>query len=54
MECVVLPPTRNMVMLDANEGVNDAIVVAIWLGMTIVVEVVGNTCLPSSLSKFNL
>jgi hypothetical protein len=27
MEHVVLPPTRNVVMVDTNEGVNNAIVV---------------------------
>jgi hypothetical protein len=45
-------PTRNVVMVDTNEGVNDAIVVMIWIGKTTTFEVVENICLPSSC--FNL
>jgi hypothetical protein len=54
MERVVLPPTRNVVMVDTNEGVNNAIVVVIWVEKTTTFEVVENICLPSSMFESHL
>ncbi len=54
MECVVLPPTRNVVMVDTNEGVDNAIVVVIWVEKTTTFVVVENICLPSSMFESHL
>lgn len=54
MERVVLPPTRNVVMVDTNEGVDNAIVVVIWVEKTTTFEVVENICLPSSMFESHL
>jgi hypothetical protein len=54
MQRVTLPPTRNVVMVDINEGVDNTIVVVIWVGKTTTFEVVENICFPSSSFKSHL
>jgi hypothetical protein len=48
MEHVVVSPTKDMVMLDINENVDNAIEFVVQIKMAIVNEVVGNTFPPSS------
>jgi hypothetical protein len=39
MEHIVLPLTRDVVMVDTNESINDAITIVIWVGKTTTIEV---------------
>jgi hypothetical protein len=54
MERIVLPLTRDVVMVDTNESINDTIMIVIWVGKTTTIEVVKNTYLLSKLFESNL
>jgi hypothetical protein len=54
MERVVVPPIEDMVMVDVNEGVNNAIWFSVQVGMVVAIEFAINTCPPSNPFESNL
>jgi hypothetical protein len=54
MEHVVVPPIEDMVIVDVNEGIDNAIGFVVQVGMVVAIEFARNTCPPSNPFESNL